>query len=232
MSNRLSRFLHLEKDRGERGKSEPTSRLQGPERFEERTERRELPSMDVPEAHLERFKAQPPVALEAPAEAAEKDAPFPRCVVCESENGRYAQRCQLCGADLGTARQHEYNERHRRAWHEERQRRREALRTDTLQQLGAERREEAERHAVLLEKLREEEHRASRWTRSPRHRALVPLLLGRIRSAPVRWLAVAAWFGVALRLILDETGRTRLAGVFMVFAFIVLCVPGAGDRKR
>ncbi|MCP3100696.1 hypothetical protein LZ198_17640 [Myxococcus sp. K15C18031901] len=231
MSNRLSRFLHLEKDRGGRGKQEPTSRLQGPERFEAHAERRDLPPSEVPEAHLERFKAQPPVALEPPPEPSEDDTPFPRCVVCESENGRFAERCQQCGADLGTPQQHAYNEGLRRTRREERARR-ETEHTDHLEQLETQRDEDAERYAVLMRKLREEEGRGSFWTTRKRpHRAWTRILLGRIPYRPLRWLLVALWFGVALRLFLFEMGRTRMLGVFMAFVFVVYCIPGEEDRR-
>jgi hypothetical protein len=110
MTSKLSRFLHLERARTDRTEEETASPVQSGGRFEAPDEQRKAPhEAAVPEAHLERFKAQAPLAL---ADVPEGDRRrFPRCLRCESENGRFAQACAVCGADLHTPEQREFNER-------------------------------------------------------------------------------------------------------------------------
>lgn len=113
MTSKFSRFLNLERSREDRPKPQEPSKLQTGGRFEALAQRGEAPQAgEVPEAHLERFRGEAPLALEsAPAEAEH----FPRCGRCEIDNGRYAQVCSECGADLNTPQQREYNARLRQS---------------------------------------------------------------------------------------------------------------------
>lgn len=138
MTSKLSRFLHLERPRTGRPESEASSAVQSGGRFETPQERAEHQEAAVPEAHLERFRGHAPLAL---ADVPEDDARrFPRCMRCESENGRFATACGVCGADLGTPEQLEFNER---LWQERRKglSRTHADEAEALRQLEARRRE-------------------------------------------------------------------------------------------
>src|SRR5687768_3693348 len=109
-SHKFSRFLHLERARGEKTPPEGQVRLQDGGRFESVVgPGGEAPSsVAVPEAHVERFKrhGETPLALNnEPAEVQH----FPRCVRCETENGRFAANCTTCGADLQAPEQLAYN---------------------------------------------------------------------------------------------------------------------------
>jgi hypothetical protein len=151
MSFKFSRFLHLERSRGDRPKSEEPSRLQSGGRFEAMAERGEAPQgAAVPETHLERFRGEAPLAF---ADAPQGEEYFPRCARCESENGRYHQACPVCGADLNTPEQREYNERHRqdRQAHERTQA--QAL-EQSRRQIEAQQKEEMAQRIELMEQLR------------------------------------------------------------------------------
>ena len=64
MSSKFSRFLHLERSRGERPKAEEPSQLESGQRFADLAEKGEAPqSAVVPETHLERFRGEAPLAL-------------------------------------------------------------------------------------------------------------------------------------------------------------------------
>lgn len=227
MSSKLSRFLHLEKDRGARGKQELPPQLQdGGRRFEDIAERGALPQGEVPEAHLERFKAQPPVALEHRPETSEDAGPdFPRCVVCASDNGRFAKHCQQCGADLGTPQQLEYREQLAREHREQRAKQRGLEREDGLQRLEQERREDAERYAYLLKKLREEEQQHGAWRILARHSTLGTGLLALLPSTLARCLAMVGYAGVTLGLMRFGRGDARWVGIGMMFFGALLFTP-------
>lgn len=234
MSSKLSRFLHLEKDRGERARRELPSHLQdGGRRFEDIPERGELPQGDVPEAHLERFKAQPPLALEHRPETSEDDGPdFPRCVVCASDNGRFAKHCQQCGADLGTSKQLEYSKQRAHERREQREKQRETEREDGLQRLEQKRREDAERYAFLLNKLREEEQRYGAWRIFARHSTVGTGLLSLLPSVLARCLVLAGYVGVTLGLLRFGRGDGRLVGSGMMFFLVLLFTPWRARLRR
>jgi hypothetical protein len=117
MSTHKSRFLHLERSRGEKPGPDGQVRLQDGGRFESVAgPGTEAPaSVSVPEAHVERFKlhGQTPLALDADESA--RGQQFPRCVRCEAENGRFARECTTCGADLQSPEQLAYDAERARA---------------------------------------------------------------------------------------------------------------------
>ncbi|MFP2932653.1 hypothetical protein ACLESO_47400 [Pyxidicoccus sp. 3LG] len=221
MTSKLSRFLHLERSRTERTEPEASSRLQSGGRFETLQERGEAPQETaVPEAHLERFKGQAPLAL---ADVPEEALRFPRCAVCESENGRYSTECGVCGADLGTPQQREYNERRWRERGQGLNQTRDAE-AEQLRQRGAERREDAERFAQQLRQLREEEQ-THRWVRIfSQHSTIGTALLSLIPHPLARWLTLAAVFSVPLAMWRYGDGDTKfvgaMTGVFVVALFV------------
>ena len=184
MSPKFSRFLHLERSRGERPKPEEPARLQGGHRFEGIAERGEAPqSAAVPETHLERFRGEAPMAL---ADAPRGEERFPRCARCESDNSRFAQECSACGADLNTPQQREYNERlwqSRQAEEREQEQAREQLRLHT----EARQKEEMAQRVLLMEKLRADPWGDGRSRGLFGGRAPGMFLLGLIPSRPVRW---------------------------------------------
>jgi hypothetical protein len=184
MSSKFSRFLHLERSRGERPKDEEPSRLQSGQRFEALAEKGEAPqSAVVPETHLERFRGEAPLAL---ADAPREKERFPRCGRCESENGRFAKECTVCGADLNTPQQREYNER---LWQT-----RQAQEREMAQVLEQSRRQvEARQQEELADRARlKEQLRSDPWGDGPnrdllRGHSLGMFLLSLIPSKAVRW---------------------------------------------
>ncbi|QSQ22572.1 hypothetical protein JY651_46950 [Pyxidicoccus parkwayensis] len=230
MTSRHSRFLHLERARAERPEHETSSSLESSNRFESMQERQDTPQeAAVPETHLERFKGQEPVPLAPPPE--EDARRFPRCMLCESENGRFAQTCRMCGADLGTPQQLDYNER---LWQERKQGltrtledEREALRQlETQRQQEAQRkREDEERFARQIAELRAKEQSFG-WFRHLRQHATVgTALLSLIPNPRVRWLTLACVVGLALGLMRFGEGGTRLAGLGLAALLAVLFIP-------
>ena len=240
MKPRLSRFLHLERARAERPESETSSRLQSSGRFETLEERKDaLQEAAIPESHLERFKGHDvPVGLAQPSE--EDARRFPRCMLCESENGRFAQTCSMCGADLGTPQQLEYNEG---LWQERRKglsrtlederealRRLEARRQEEEQQ----KREDAERLARMLEQLRKEEQSFGWLRHGLQHATVGTALLSLIPDKRLRWLTLAGAVGLALGLLRFGEGGTKLAGLGLCALLAVLFIPPRllGKHKR
>ena len=230
MTSKLSRFLHLERARPERPELEASSPVQSGGRFETPQERAETPrAPGVPEAHLERFKAQAPLAL---ADVPEDDARrFPRCMRCESENGRFATACGVCGTDLGTPEQLEFNER---LWQE---RRKGLSRTredeaEALRQLEARRREDAAHCQRQLEKLRAEEG-THRWMRVfSQHLTPGTALLALLPHPLVRWLTLAVLIAVPVGLWRYGHGLTRLGGLVLGIFFLALFIPGRVSGRR
>ena len=64
MSPKSSRFLHLERSRGEGPNKDAPSKLQSSNRFEHLSQRGDAPqNASVPETHLERFRGEAPLTL-------------------------------------------------------------------------------------------------------------------------------------------------------------------------
>jgi hypothetical protein len=184
MSSKFSRFLHLERSRGERRKAEEPSRLQSGQRFEALAEKGEAPqSAVVPETHLERFRGEAPLAL---ADAPQGTERFPRCARCESENGRFATECTVCGADLNTPQQREYNER---LWQTRQDQEREYTQglEQSRRQAEIRRQEEQADRTRLTEQLRSDPWGDRQDEDRLRGFSLGGFLLGLIPSRAVRW---------------------------------------------
>ena len=109
MADLPSRFLRLERPRRETPASGETD-ARG--RFGAVEIGSELPAgpSAVPSSATDRFRApvESGLALEP---APEGEQPFIRCVTCEADNARHQERCDRCGADLGTPEQRAFNER-------------------------------------------------------------------------------------------------------------------------
>lgn len=226
MSSKFSRFLHLERSRGERPKGEEPSRLQSGQRFEALAEKGEAPqSAVVPETHLERFRGEAPLALaDAPREAER----FPRCARCESENGRFARECTVCGADLTTPQQREYNER---LWQTRQAQEREQAQAleQSRQQAEARRQEELADRARLMEKLRSDP-----WGDRQdglQGRSLGMYLLGLIPSKAVRWGIGIGLFLLPFLIARFGSPRGKLMAGPVALLLVVLFL-GPSRRKR
>ncbi|WP_434384718.1 hypothetical protein [Melittangium boletus] len=99
MTNRFSRFQNIERTREDKAGDEGRVALHDGRRFESvEGPRQAVPEAEVPEAHLERFRlhGQTPVVLDTVPESQR----FPRCIRCQTSNGRFNQTCTTCGADL------------------------------------------------------------------------------------------------------------------------------------
>lgn len=227
MTSKFSRFLHLERSRAERPNPKEPSQLQNGQRFEAVAGPRETPqAASVPEAHLERFKRQgeTPLALADPAQEVEH---FPRCGRCEAENGAFAQACTVCGADLTTPQQREYNEQLRQSRQQAAAQAHEAAVAfeQERKRHEAQQQEDASRYALLLKKTRMQEQ-AGAWSRMISHHGSLGLaLLGLIPYPAVRWAVLAGVILLPLLLWRFGRGMTQLLGLILGVIFLVLLVP-------
>jgi hypothetical protein len=145
-SDRLRRFLNLERPRREGAEAAPPvsdrrfGSMEPPAPVPEET--------PVPEEATQRFREPRERPLEV-ARPREWEQPFIRCCRCETDNTLFAATCQSCQADLHTREQRLFNER---LWA---QRRREA----------------ADEAAVLAERERQRERLAAEESRARRELA-------------------------------------------------------------
>ncbi|AGC48570.1 hypothetical protein MYSTI_07298 [Myxococcus stipitatus DSM 14675] len=234
MKFKLSRFLHLENDRGERAKQDAPAQLQdGGRRFEDLAERASTPQGNVvPEAHLERFKAQAPLVLEHRPDLSEDALDFPRCLLCDAENGRYAKTCQRCEADLHTPQQLEHKARLTRERQQARDRRASPGAEAASSRLEDERREDAKRYEYLMGQLRAQEQKGSGWHLFRKHASLGTGLLALLPSPFARGVAVTAYLGVTLGLLHRGQGGVRIAGLVLAGLFLVLLIPIQDKPRR
>lgn len=224
MTSKFSRFLHLERSRGERPKPEEPSQLQSGGRFEDLAQRGEAPqAAEVPEAHLERFRGQAPLALE-PVSSGEEH--FPRCGRCESENGRYDDVCKVCGADLNTPQQREYNAKLRQARQAHAQEQEQVL-SEWRRQQEAQQKEEYTQRVELMEQLREPKRGLAELDDSP-----AMWLLGFIPFKPVRLAIMGALCLVPIYIgLTGGRGGRRLAAVLGVI-LVLLLIPRSSRGKN
>lgn len=227
--SKLSRFLHLERARGERPQhGDGASPLRDKGRFESPQERRDAPQeAAVPEAHLERFKGEAPLAL---ADVPEEARRFPRCALCESENGRFAKACAVCGADLGTPEQLEYNER---LWQQRRQglSRTRADEVEALRQHEQRRREQEALAERMLEQLRQQEEDG--WLRAFLKRSAVGTALLSFTRGPLdRFLTLLALACLPVWLWRLGGAGARLGALVLALVFASLFVPRRPGPRR
>ena len=226
-SNKFSRFQHIERARGEKPNADGQVKLQNGGRFESVAGPGETApsSVAVPEAHVERFKlhGQTPLALDhEPA----RGQFFPRCVRCEATNGRFAQACMTCGADLQSPEQLADNERRGREEAQAEARLREqvagiqrAHRDAAAERLADRQRYEAELSLAL------EKERTFAGKLAPYFEPCLALgLLRHIRSPFARWRALTS--AIALPILLVSFGNPLLhhiglyLGVLVIVSFI------------
>ena len=226
-SNKFSRFMHLERSRGEKPGTDGQVPLQDGGRFESVAgPSGEAPaSVSVPEAHVERFKlhGQTPLALDAP----EQGQHFPRCVRCEAENGRFARECTTCGADLQSPEQLAYNEERARAQAQAEAQAREQM--QVLQQARTQDEAErlAERQRYLEQMQRELEKDRSFASRlQPYFEPCLALgLLRLIRSPLARWMTLAWAIGLPILLVNFGNEFLRLIGLYLGVLVLVSFIP-------
>lgn len=107
--SRFSRFLHLERKRGDVATRE-MERTERAARFDAvQVSAPRAPGTGSAEGHLVRFEQVKEAELEVDHER-ELDQPFIRCAQCQGDNARFARQCQHCQADLDTAAQRRFNE--------------------------------------------------------------------------------------------------------------------------
>ncbi len=228
MTSKFSRFMNIERSRGERPNSESTSGLQASNRFEAVKgpgEAAQAP-VAVPEAHLNRFRGEAPLAL------AEEEAPgvdFPRCFQCEAENGRFSQYCTHCGADLHSAEQRAYNaklQQDRQAAEAQHQAEVEAL-SQARQQAELERQQDADRyHQTLRQQLREGQPQGSMLRLFEGHGSIgMGLLHFLIPHERARWAVLAACLFTPIVLIRHGRGGMVSLGWTLGFIVFVLFAP-------
>ncbi|MDY7232835.1 hypothetical protein [Hyalangium rubrum] len=227
MASRFSRFLHLERSRGENEGVGEQPQLQSRGRFEDMADRAEgVDATLVPEAHVERFKrhGETPLAL---AEKPSVGRRFPRCASCESENGLYSQSCTVCGADLTTPEQRAFNERH---WQQQEAQEREAQHAleQEQQRREAHRQEEEDRRAQVISQLygRNGKKVEASWPRYILDRASRGLgLVGLIPHLAVRWAVLLGALALPLLLMRWGSGWVRASGLLVGIVVILMLIP-------
>jgi hypothetical protein len=234
-SNKLSRFQHLERSRGEKTPPEGRVRLQDGSRFESVTGPAGAPpaTVAVPEAHVERFKlhGQTPLALDG---APEQAHPFPRCVRCQTDNGRFAQVCTTCGADLQSPEQRAYDAElgRSREQAEARTREQESRIHKAHQEARAEQLAEQQRYMEQLRRALEEER--SLLSRLPQ--LFTPCLgVGLLRLIPhpfVRWATLAWALGLPLLFMRFGHPPLRKFGLYLEGAILLSFIPTWLWRER
>jgi hypothetical protein len=227
-SNKFSRFLHLERSRGEKPHADGQVRLQDGGRFESVAgPSADAPdSVSVPEAHVERFKlhGQTPLALDdAPAGGQS----FPRCVRCEAENGRFARECTTCGADLQSPEQLAYDAERSRAREQAEAQTREQMQVHQQARQQDEAAQMAERQRYVEELHRELEKDRSFVSRlQPLFDPCLALGLLRLIPQPVaRWMTVAWAIGLPVLLVNFGNEPLRLIGLYLGVLVLVSFIP-------
>jgi uncharacterized membrane protein len=238
MSSRFSRFLHLERSRGEKTPPGGQVRLQDGNRFESVAGPGEAPpTVAVPEAHVERFKlhGQAPLALDDVPPAEQR---FPRCLRCQTENGRFTRACTTCGADLQSPEQLADNEQRWRSREQFDAQTREQMevRQKTRQRAEAERLAEQQRYTEQLARALEKD----RSLISRLQPLFEPSLgMGLLRLVPhplARWSALA--WAIGLSVLLVRFGNEPLRhlglylGVFVALSFVPTWLWTAGRGGR
>jgi hypothetical protein len=225
MTSKFSRFLHLERSRGERTAPTEPTQLQNGSRFEAVAGPQEAPqSASVPEAHLERFKGEAPLGLVDPAQKAEH---FPRCGSCQAENGAFAKECGQCGADLTTPQQRAYNEQLRQSRQQEEAQAREAAAAfeQERRRQEAEKQADAERYIRLLKEAREREQSGGWWRTVSQHGSIGQWLLSFIPHPAIRWVVFGAALLPPSLLYFFGEGMTELVGFFLLLFLLGLFLP-------
>ncbi|WP_375769717.1 hypothetical protein NR798_02185 [Archangium gephyra] len=227
-SNKFSRFLHLERSRGEKPHPDGQVRLQDGGRFESVAgPSADAPaSVSVPEAHVERFKlhGQTPLTLdEAPAQGQS----FPRCVRCEAENGRFVRECTTCGADLQSPEQLAYDAERARA-----QAQAEAQTREQMQVLQQARQQDEAARMAERQRYVEQLHRELEKDRSFASRIqpfFEPCIgLGLLRLIPhplARWMTLAWAIGLPILLVKFGNELLRMMGLYLGVLVLVSLVP-------
>ncbi|WP_257460322.1 hypothetical protein [Archangium lipolyticum] len=238
MSSKFSRFLHLERSRGEKTPPGGQVRLQDGNRFESVVGPGEAPStVAVPEAHVERFKlhGQTPLALDVEPRAEQR---FPRCIQCQTENGRFTQACTTCGADLQSPEQLADNEQRWRAQEQfdAETRARMEVRQKSHQRDEAERLAEHQRYQEQLARALEKD-RSFISRLQPFFEPCLGVGLLRLIPHPLaRWSALA--WALGLPVLLVRFGNAPLQhlglylGVFVALSFVPTWLWTAGRGGR
>jgi hypothetical protein len=241
-SERRDRFLKLERPRPDGEESDP---LPDERRFERLGEAPGGPggAAPVPSSSTDRFRPPPPRPLET-AEGAADAQPFTRCAGCETDNTRYAETCQSCGARLDTPAQRAFNEKLWAARQAEATAERRAL---------AER--ESARQGQAAEEARMRREVAEEMARRERDRVDAELPDGPLGRGPVegpagtrdtagmrllrmlpgaRWRIAAAVLGIGLPLLLVLFGRgqVQVAGMMLLGIVFALFSPARRRMRR
>jgi hypothetical protein len=229
-SNKFSRFLHLERSRGEKPQPDGQVRLQDGGRFESVAgPGTDVPaSVSVPEAHVERFKlhGQTPLALDAEPAPGQH---FPRCVRCEAENGRFARECTTCGADLQSPEQLAYDAERARAREQAEAQTREQVQVlqKAQKELTAEQLAEQQRYMEQL-KLALEQDRSFLSRLQPLFDPCLALGLLRLIPQPrTRWMTAAWAIGLPILLVRFGNEAFRMLGFYLGVIVFVSFIPTA-----
>jgi len=231
MSSKFSRFLNLERSRADRPKPAEQPQLQSGNRFETLAQGgTALQNAAVPDTHLERFRGEAPLALEGVP--SEQEQQFPRCGSCESDNGRFAKECVVCGADLTTPQQRAFNEQLWQQRREEQAREREAAAVYSQQKRDQEQQADQARYSHLMEKLRREERGGDLGWMNTEGSTIGMKLLGLIPSTPIRGLVFFLCILVPVVLVRYGRGNVRNTGMIIGFVFLFLFLPGRSRSRR
>ncbi len=239
--SRLSRFLHLERQRSTSpdAAAEAEARTGTAERFEGVEQPGPAPGAPrASGADLERFGPEPPPRIELLRSDADAQ-PFTRCMDCGMDHGVFATQCTNCGARLDTAAQRAFNEQ---LWTKRREEaageakaaaERRALADRSQAELDAARRAMGEvlaREVAARERLRLGSEDGPWGGHGSSAHTSTPLGLRLLRALPDwRWQLGAALGAVAVLgglVALGTAGRHPLALLAALVLGIVLVVPG------
>ncbi|ATB29533.1 hypothetical protein [Melittangium boletus] len=213
MTSRFSRFMHLERPRGDKTDGEGQVELHDGGRFEsvEGPGPATSPEHGVPEAHLERFKlhGQTPLVLDA---MPEREQRFPRCIQCQTSNSRFTRACVTCGADLQTPEQRADDEAR---WRTEAQ---------ASARMNAAMTVEGKAAGRETERSESEEPGSAAHLFEP---SLGLGLLRRIQAPAARWTVLAGALGLPWLLTRAQAEPVRMLGVFVGVMICTSFVPSS-----
>jgi hypothetical protein len=247
--SRLSRFLHLEKER--RDAPAPAGAATR-ERFGAAPPPVSEPAPPPPDpvAAVAEPAPAPPVMTSTPSRPlgpaletlalAENDGAYVtiRCANCEADNGPYNRRCVNCNTPLDTPVQQVFNERWARQRAEEK-----AREDEEIARLAAERaRADEEQRRLLREAdaIMAGARAGRRWTQEEPDRVGRPslglVLLRQIPDARIRLAVLAVVVGVTLALVFipQRGSETQMVGIMLTLLVSLMFLPpgwfGRGGR--
>lgn len=181
--SRLDRFKRLEARRAERAGEGAKNTEARFSHVEQERPPAEAPVSRPAVQRMERQVSEQPLALDT---RSTEEQQFIRCMICEADNGRFAQVCVHCGAALQTEQQREFNEQF---W---RQRRSEAAQEQqAVEQLQQHQAQLSEEHARVQRQAFEQMVRESQDGSSRQPPGI--RLINALKDPIIQWVLIGAF---------------------------------------